>query len=242
MTSLKHIFFDLDGTLTPSRSRMLPEHQALFEQLCKVRDVIVVSGSQETQMRKQLPDTDFRGKYYMLTQSGNHAIDIDGTILWSEKFSPNQVEAIFTFIKVVHEEVNLPVRDENNLIENRGSQISYSLMGHDEELSIKQAFDPVGSRRKALLEKHHTEVQKLSDAGVEITVGGTTCLDIFLKGKNKGYHVPRLIDNKGWSRAESIYVGDALEPGRNDASVVGVITTHAVKDPFDTFEFIRSIL
>ncbi len=50
-----HIFFDLDDTLTPSRSPMKPEHIPLFLELCGKKDVIVISGAQESQMVQQLP-------------------------------------------------------------------------------------------------------------------------------------------------------------------------------------------
>jgi len=237
----KHIFFDLDDTLTPSRTPMTLEHTRLFVDLCNRRDVIVVSGAQESQMKKQLPP-DASGLYYILSQNGNHAIGKDATTLWKEGFSHKQVEAIMSFIQRIHDELRLEVKDENNLVENRGSQISYSLIGHDEDRAVKKAFDPGGPKRKAILAEHKTDVEQLRAEGIEVTVGGTTCLDIFLLGKNKGFHVPRLIEHEGWTKEESLYVGDALEPGRNDESVIGVIPTHQVKDPDDTFTFIQNNL
>jgi phosphomannomutase len=234
---LKHLFFDLDDTLTPSRTAMRSEHIPLFIELCKKKDVVVVSGAQESQMRKQIP-SEASGLYYLLTQNGNRAIAKDGTILWSEQFTPTQEEAIYAFIKTVHDELALNIKDENNLVEHRGSQISYSLIGHDEDRAVKKAFDPDAAKRKAILAAHKSNVDQLRELGVEITAGGTTCLDIFLLGKNKGFHVPRLIESQGWSKEDSLYVGDALAPGRNDESVIGVIPTHAVANPDETFYFI----
>ena len=40
----KHFFFDLDKTLTKSRSAMDAEHQDIFDRLCNTRDVVVVTG------------------------------------------------------------------------------------------------------------------------------------------------------------------------------------------------------
>lgn len=237
----KHVFFDLDDTLTPSRTMMKAEHVSLFLQLCSAKDAIVVSGAEESQIRKQLP-SEASGRYFVLSQNGNHAIGKDGAVLWSEAFSPEQVSEIYAFIKKIHDELALTVRNEDDLIENRGSQISYSLIGHNEERPIKKAFDPDGSKRKAILAAHAVDVEHLRSTGIEITVGGTTCLDIFLLGRNKGFHVPRLIGHEGWSKADSLYVGDALEPGRNDESVIGVVPTHAVENPDDTFRFIEQNL
>jgi phosphomannomutase len=237
----KHVFFDLDDTLTPSRTQMTAEHTRLFVELCNEKDVIVVSGAQESQMKKQLPP-EANGLYFILSQNGNHAISKDGKTIWSEGFSPEQVRAIDTFIKSIHDELALNVRDEKNLVEYRGSQISYSLIGHDEDREIKKGFDPRGARRKAILAAHAKDIEHLSSLGIEVTVGGTTCLDIYLLGKNKGFHIPRLIEQQEWSKEDSLYVGDALEQGRNDESVIGVIPTHAVKDPDDTFVFIKQML
>jgi phosphomannomutase len=237
----KHVFFDLDDTLTPSRTAMTPDHTQLFVGLCKQKDVIVVSGAEESQMKKQLP-LESAGLYFALSQNGNHATDKQGAVLWSEEFTPEQVGAIDGFIKTIHDGLALDVRDENDLVEYRGSQISYSLIGHNEAREIKKSFDPDGGKRKAILAGHSHDVERLRSLGIEITVGGTTCLDIFLLGKNKGFHIPRLIEHEGWSKEDSLYVGDALEKGRNDESVIGVIPTHAVKDPDDTFVFIKQML
>ena len=241
MPKPKHIFFDLDDTLTPSRTLMKAEHVPLFVGLCKEKDVVVVSGAQESQMKKQLPP-EATGLYFLLTQNGNRALAKDGSLLWSEQFTRAQETAIYAFIKKVHDEIGLLVRDENNLVEHRGSQISYSLIGHDEDRQTKRTFDPHATKRKEILAAHSEDVASLKSLGVEVTIGGTTCLDLFLLGKNKGFHVPRLIEYLGWKKEDSIYIGDALEPGRNDESMIGVIPTHAVKDPDETFSFIQSDL
>ncbi|MDR3571822.1 MAG: HAD-IIB family hydrolase [Candidatus Pacebacteria bacterium] len=237
----KHIFFDMDDTLTLSKSAMDVAHVPLFLELCASHDVIVVSGQDEQNIRRQIP-SEADGRYYLLTQNGNHAIDKNGTVMWYEEFSAQQKEAIMAFIKTVHDELALQVKDENDLVEDRGSQISYSLIGHHEEVAKKKAFDPKAEKRIQILREHAAEVDALKQLGVEISAGGTTCFDIILLGRNKGFNVARLIEHEGWKKDESLYVGDALEPGRNDESVIGVIATHAVKDHFDTFRFIKENL
>ena len=87
-----------------------------------------------------------------------------------------------------------------------------------------------------------SDVVHLNELGVDVVPGGTTCLDFFLRGKNKGYNVLRLIKKEGWLHEDCIYVGDALFPGGNDETVLGVIPTHAVKDPDETFAFVQSLL
>lgn len=213
-------------------------HVPIFQELCNSRDVIIVSGAQAKQMRAQLPEA----RYFLLTQNGNHAIDRDGMVLWSETFSSDQIQAIDAFIDKIRAELNLAVADPNDLVEYRGSQVSYSLIGHHAPLEEKKAFDPSAQMRTRILAEHAEDVGALLRAGVEITAGGTTCFDMYLAGRNKGYNVSRLIEREGWLKDESIYVGDAIEKGRNDESVIGVLPTRSVSGPQDTFDFIKEML
>lgn len=236
-----HIFFDLDGTLTRSRTLMDTSHQELFKQLCDTKDVIVVTGGQLSQIQKQIPPS-FDGRYFVLSQSGNHALAKDGTLLWSERFSPEQKAAILALIKIIHDEAKLPVRDENDLVEDRGSQISYSLIGHHEDTGAKEAFDPGAKKRLAILDRHAEDVARLRKIGADVRPGGTTTFDFTIAGKHKGFNITRLIDQKGWNKEDCLYLGDALFPGGNDETVIGIIPTHPVKDQNETFDFIKSNL
>lgn len=236
-----HVFFDLDNTLTRSRSLMTDAHQELFQKLCATRDVIVVTGGQVSQIQKQIPPA-FSSQYIALSQSGNHAVAKDGTVLWSEQFSPEQKAAILALCKTIHDEQKLVVKDENDLIEDRGSQISYSLIGHHEDTGKKEAFDPGAKKRLAILEAHKEGVLKLNQAGADVRPGGTTTFDFTIAGKTKGFNITRLIEREGWKKEDCLYIGDALFPGGNDETVIGVIPTHGVMDYNETFSFIKDNL
>ncbi|OGG50565.1 hypothetical protein A2763_04345 [Candidatus Kaiserbacteria bacterium RIFCSPHIGHO2_01_FULL_54_36] len=237
----KHVFFDLDGTLTRSRTLMPAPHQELFRELCKSKDVVVVTGGQISQIKNQIPPS-FDGEYFALSQSGNHAVAKNGNVLWSERFSNEQKEAILKFIRTVHDEVTLPVADENDLVEDRGSQISYSLIGHHEETGKKEVFDPGAKKRLAILDAHKEDVERLHAVGADVRPGGTTTFDFTIAGKHKGFNITRLLAHEGWRKEDCMYIGDALFRGGNDETAIGVIPTHAVKDPYETFDFIKSDL
>lgn len=238
---LKHFFFDLDKTLTRSRSLMAPEHAEIFRALCERYDVVVVTGGQLSQIETQIPEA-LHGRYHTLSQSGNHAISKDGTLLWKETFTEKQRAAVLDFIRIVHDEFHLRVKDENDLVEDRGSQISYSLIGHHEAIEKKEAFDPDVAKRLAILSKHSADVEKLRASGADVRTGGTTTFDFTLAGKHKGFNITRLIERMGWKKEDCIYVGDALFRGGNDETVIGVIPTKAVKDFHETFEYLSAIL
>src|SRR5581483_5360740 len=89
----KHVFFDLDNTLTPSRALMQTNHASLFERLCREREVVVVTGGEEAQIRKQIP-VDPHGNFFMLSQQGNFAVHKNGSPLWHETVTQQQEKAV----------------------------------------------------------------------------------------------------------------------------------------------------
>lgn len=116
-----------------------------------------------------------------------------------------------------------------------GAQISYSFVGHHADITLKKEFDPGGSKRREVLASHPPPV------GIEVRVGGTTCLDYFPYGLNKGFNVRKYASLRGWPMRECIYVGDALFPGGNDESVIGVMPTFPVQDPEETYGFLTTL-
>lgn len=240
-TMPKHFFFDLDNTLTPSKARILPEHVPIFERLCNAADVVVVSGHGENDIRDHLGHA-FDGLYHVLGQNGNRAVTKDGRVLWNRSLSKPQKDAVIAFTDKLRTHLNYPVKDERDIIDDRDSQIAYSLIGHHESPEKKNAFDPKHEIRLGLLKKFADDVEKLRQANIEVRSGGTTVLDFFELGKNKGYNVRLFIESMGWSSDDCIYLGDALFPGGNDETVIGVIPTQAVSGPDDTFRFIKEML
>jgi phosphomannomutase len=236
----KHVFFDLDKTLTASRSPMTPEHQEIFDKLLKKSDVIVVSGGNEEQIRRQTTPG-FVGRYYALAQSGNHAMDKSGATLWEESLTGEQETLIEQVIRVLEKEFP-PALHPATTIEHRGAQTSYSVTGFDAPIEAKYAFDPGDIKRNSALRAHPDEVAKLTANGIEVTPAGTSSFNFILAGKHKGFNITRFIKKMGWKSEDCIYVGDALFPGGNDETVIGVIPTHAIKDHEETFRFIKESL
>ncbi len=238
---LRHIFFDLDKTLTRARSVMQADHQEIFRALCAKKDVIVVTGGQESQIRTQIP-IEPTGLYYMLSQQGNYAVDKNGSLLWHEAVSKEQEQAVRNFVENLKQDLNVPVKDEGDLFENRGSQLAYSILGFHEDVDKKYEYDPDSSKRLALLSRHDQELNDLRTIGIEAMPAGTTTIDFILVGKHKGSNINRFLELKQWKKDDCVYVGDALFPGGNDESVIGIIPTHPIKNEGETFEFVKKDL
>jgi len=223
----QRLFFDLDNTLTRSRSPIEPAMRALLASLPE--DLIVVSGARAEQIQSQLDDL----PCYVLAQNGNHALR--GTHeLWRDTLSETETAEIMAHIASLPRVC--PVPDTGDLVEHRGAQISYSIYGHHAPIADKERADPDQAIRRALLMEH-----PLVSETVEVKIAGTTCLDYTRRGSTKGFNIARLSRHLGWDPATCLYFGDALFPGGNDESVVGVIATEAVHDPKDTYEKLTTL-
>lgn len=231
----------MDNTLTRSKSPIAPEHIPILKALCERADVVVVSGHGDDKIDEHL-SSDLHGLYYMLGQNGNQAVTRDGTVLWEHKLSDTQKQAAYDFAAKVRAHMPIVVKDDNDLLEDRGCQIAFSLIGHHEDKEKKEAFDPDHQIREKLLREMAADVEELVRGGIEVRSAGTTNFDMFAVGKNKGYNIHAFIEHMQWEAQDCLYIGDALYPGGNDETVIGTIPTHAVKDYRETYEYLAGIL
>lgn len=227
----KHIFFDLDGTLTKSRSLMDLDIRDSLMDLMIDKDVAVISGATKEQIKRQLmifAPSDF----YIMAQSGND-VEIKGEVVWQNFLSiVNVLEVLEHLSHLLYREYRHNFLKADRF-EARGSQVSYSFVGHNNDLKVKKKFDPDGSKRKKMLDR----TPLVSDF-LEVNIGGTTCLDYTLKGFNKRGNINRLIKENGWKKEDCLYVGDQLFEGGNDANVVGLIDTIQVENPDETYKLL----
>lgn len=216
----KHIFFDMDGTLTPSRQAIQPNMEELLTRLARMRDVVIVSGAQDDQMARQIPRGTFPA--IRLSQNGNVCMGSARCPRWRNELTWRQKMEVFLWIERFRP-YEIQVDSMDDLVEDRGCQVSYSLLGHHAPLEKKRAFDPDGGYRRDLLRDFPFDSRTVKHA-----IGGTTCIDFYLH--TKGENVGRLVAEMGWLPGDCLYVGDALFDGGNDATVKGVVETLQVRD------------
>ncbi len=229
----KHLFFDMDGTVTFTRSKITPHMRALLEKTLATATVGIISGSHNDQMAFQVDNL----PVIRMGQNGNHVIDpVDGE-LWYDTLTEAEKEEIYRHGALLREKFTHEVPDEEDLIEDRGSQISFSIYGHHADPATKKAFDGDFKKRTALL-----ATVPFTSKTLEVRMGGSTTFDYFRKGCNKGYNIDRLLKYKGWKPEDCIFFGDALFPGGNDETVIGVIETISVADEEDCYQKLQALL
>lgn len=241
----KLIVFDLDGTLAVSKSSIDEEMSKLLGALLGVAKVSIISGGNWPQFEKQvlsnLPSDDSRKNLFLLPTCGTkfYQYESDWTELYSEDFTKEEKEKIISSLKQVMASTGYK-EDKiwGDIIEDRGSQITFSGLGQQAPIEEKEKWDPDFSRRKKMKAVLDTLIPEFS-----VSLGGTTSIDITKPGIDKAYGIRKLKDTLGISIQEMIFIGDALFPGGNDhpATETGVVTIQ-VRDPQESKRVIEAII
>ena len=217
----KHIIFDLDDTLCESKQNLGMEmKKALMSLKDSGIDTLVISGQNKEQIERQLDGCPVT---YILAQSGNH------TPFWQTKFTASQTRTIYIHVNKVRELFPKYKSRIKEKLENRGSQVAFSFIGHNADPVLKREFDPDKKIRKQVLETCPFNPSN----GLIVKIAGTTCFDYTLIDGVKGKNIEKLLTHLGWNKDDCVYFGDALFPGGNDETVIGVIETVEVKNPED---------
>jgi len=241
----KLIVFDLDGTLAPSKSSLTPQTATLLHDLLDVIKVAVISGGAWEQFEKQLltdlPNNSRLENLSLLPTCGTKYFQYHGkwTELYSEDLTPEQISKIVNALEEASKKAGYQAKKVwGRVIEDRGSQVTFSALGQQAPLEEKEIWDTDFVKRKKITGILETLIPEFS-----IRMGGATSIDVTKPGIDKAYGIGKLRDTLNISIKEMVYIGDALFPGGNDypAEQAGVVSI-PVKGPDDTNVVIRSIL
>lgn len=235
--------FDLDNTLTDSRTALTHETAELLKALLAKSRVAVISGATFSQFEKQLLATlktiglpgDLLSRLYILPTSGAELFTYDRD--WKKQYSEGLSDADRAMVRAAFAHA-LGTALSKKLLDDRGSQITFSGLGKDAPLDQKAVWDFDQKKRKALVS---SVAPSLSD--FELRIGGTTSIDVTKKGIDKAFGVERLLAHLKLPVSAAAFVGDALYEGGNDEAVKKAgIETIASKGPEDTRRIIQEFL
>jgi phosphomannomutase len=241
----KLIVYDLDGTLAESKSSLDAEMAALLHDLLAVIKVAVISGGDWPQFEKQLlshlPQDERLGNLSLLPTCGTKFYQYSGDWkkLYEEDFTADQREKILSSFKKALASAGFKVEKTwGKVIEDRGSQITFSALGQQAPLDEKGKWDPDYAKRKKIKALLDTYIPEFS-----VRMGGATSIDITRPGIDKAYGIGKLRDVLGISLKEMIYIGDALFVGGNDypAEEAGVVSI-PIRDPRETKRVTETII
>ena len=239
------VIFDLDGTLAESKSPVDAGMAALLGRLLEIVDVAIISGGAWAQFEKQvlanLPDDDRLERLSLLPTCGTKFYRRNGSWqpLYSEDFAPAETTQIIAALdKALQASGFRAGKVWGELIEDRGSQITFSALGQQAPLSEKTKWDPELTKRRAIKSLLEPLIP-----GFSVQLGGSTSIDITRQGIDKGYGIAKLQETLGIAIEEMVFVGDALFPGGNDypAKQAGVVSIE-VRSPSETKPVIEAFI
>ena len=243
------IIFDLDGTLSPSKSLLTEGMADILRELLKEKIVAVISGASFNQFNTEFlsrlkADKTALSRLFILPTNGAalyHFENDNWTSKYVRKLSDEQKSKILTAFKDIlprHSELFPTNLIKGEQIEDVGNEITFSALGQQADIKDKMSWDPKQNKRRTIRD----ELQKLLP-DFSISIGGMTSINITEQGIDKAFGIREVCKATGIDIQESLYVGDAVYPDGNDApALLTGIPVQKVLYPSDTALFLRRLL
>jgi HAD superfamily hydrolase (TIGR01484 family) len=244
---LRLLAFDLDDTLAVSKSQIDPTMAQLLARLLDRVEVCVISGGRfeqfESQVLRHIAVTPAqRRKLHLMPTCGTRYYrwgDTDWEQVYAEDLAEADKQLIVDVLTAGAQELGLwEAEPWGDIIEDRGSQITFSALGQKAPPDAKYAWDPDGSKKARLREYAAARLPHL-----EVRSGGSTSIDVTRAGIDKAYGMTRLLDRLDLTTAEVLFVGDRLDEGGNDYPVRAMgVPCVAVHGWQETARFLTELL
>lgn len=248
MPPLRLVAFDLDDTLAPSKSPIDPRIGALLVDLAARVEVAIISGGQLAQFQAQVVDrlpaaaTAVRESIHLLPTCGTqyYRLSSDGVrTVYAHTLADDEKAQALTVVEDEARRLGYwEQRTWGPILEDRGSQITFSALGQQAPLDAKAAWDPSGHKKNTL---RQAVAERLP--GLEVRSGGSTSVDITHRGIDKAYGMRQLAEQAGIGLDDMLFVGDRLDPDGNDYPVLALgVRCQAVDGWEDTAEFLAGLI
>ncbi|MBL3687728.1 HAD-IIB family hydrolase [Leucobacter zeae] len=245
------VAFDLDDTLAQSKSPVAPRMLAVFARLLDATTVAVISGGNFEQFEAQLVarldgfagvDEAALERLHLLPTCGTrYERRANGawTTVYREHLSEPERDAALLALREEAERLGLWESEPwGEILEDRGSQVTFSALGQRAPVPVKQAWDPDGAKKNALRAAVQDRLPLL-----EVRSGGSTSVDITRRGIDKAYGMRKLAEHTGIPLDDMLFVGDRLDPDGNDYPVKAMgVACRAVDGWEDTADFLEDLL
>lgn len=215
--------FDLDDTLAVSKSRIDGRMAELLAQLLGVVDVCIISGGRFEQFDRQVLrhldlNAGLSDRLHLMPTCGTRYyrwLDEGWDQVYAEDLDQEVKDQIVAVLTEGAKDLGLwEPSPWGDIIEDRGSQITYSALGQLAPVGPKYSWDPEGEKKQRLRAYAAARLP-----GLEVRAGGSTSVDVTREGIDKAYGIGRLLEHLGVSREEVVFVGDRLDEGGNDYPV-----------------------
>tara|TARA_R110000772_G_scaffold99174_3_gene198901 strand:- start:21473 stop:22201 length:729 start_codon:yes stop_codon:yes gene_type:complete len=224
---MKYVF-DVDGTLTPSRSPMDPEFQEFFLDFVKNHEVYLVTGSDYPKTIEQIGEEICMNVNGVFSCAGNqmfirgeeHYRQFNFELLPSEKILLEDMLVKSPF---------MPKTGKH--IERRVGLINFSIVGRNATRDQRNAYVKYDTEHK---EREYIRLQILSNTRLDCSIAGETGIDIYPPGRDKG----QITEQIG---TDIVFFGDRCDAKGNDYPLAKLAEmVYNVKSWKDTFSILQS--
>ena len=246
------LVFDLDGTLIRTKSPMDAIMSKLLVRLLAVKKVAIIGGGQysvfqELFLRRFKCPKELLKKLFLFptTSTVFYKYKHGWKKIYALPLNKSDVSKIRKAFKDVFKEINYkhPEKTYGQLIENRGTQVSFSVYGQD----LVRVLGKKGVKMKERWLRNNFKT-KMKIAGLvakklpnfEVRAAGFTTIDVTKKGIDKAYGIRQIQKHLKIPISKMFFIGDAIFPGGNDYAVVRTgVDYMPVKNPEEAKKIIN---
>lgn len=244
----KLVVFDLDGTLTESKTPIDETMAGLIVQLLQKKVIAVISGGAFGQFEKQIIpmlrcSDELLKNLFLFPTTGTRFYrytDHSWEEVYADEMTPQERAKIKDAFEKAFRDINYhhPNQLFGEVIEDRGTQVTFSALGQEAPLDLKKKWRDTQDRRQEIvgaLKKYIPEF--------EIKIPGVTSIDVTRLGIDKAYGIRQMEKRLGITVNDMVFVGDALYEGGNDyAAKTAGVECIPVNGPTDTKQLIMDWL
>ncbi len=251
----KLIVFDMDGTISATKSPIDQEMSQLLIELLASHKVAIVSGAKYDIFKQQIiaylkaPKTIFKNLFlFPTTGTAFYRYNSGWKNIYKLQLSKAEKSKIMKTFDLVFKEIGYkhPKKVYGKVIEDRGSQVTFSALGQDVVAVLgkrgvkmkeewREKYTPLKLQIAKLMAKYIPEL--------EIRAAAFTSIDITKKGIDKSYSLQQMEKHLNVKIKDMLFIGDAIFPGGNDYAVTKTKVDYIkVKNPEDTKKIIKQIL
>ena len=242
--------FDVDGTLTPAKSKINAGFEKQFKNWSRTREVYIVSGGSFVRLIDQLGmgiveqmggifpcmGNIFYQKREQINENGYSEWDI----IYENKFvSPRNLKRSLNSI-VAKSDFSIKTGNHH---EERVGMMNFSIVGRNANKTERKSYEHWDAENR----ERRTIVQKLQEKypSLDFVIGGAVSIDIFNKGNDKAQVIPRYFA-EALEHNQIHFVGDRIPFPGNDYSLAEVLrehpngAAHEVESWKDTVELLKT--
>ena len=219
--------FDVDGTLTPAKSRMDKTFAKEFHEWQEDKLVYIVSGGSFPRIIEQLGSKVVENVQGVFACMGNvyykrREAEREWTLVYENKFKVLSRKVFFRDLTTIVNESSYHTKTGRHY-EERTGMVNLSVVGRNANQEQRSAYEEYD----AGLKEREKIVSKLAHRYPELdfVVGGAVSIDIFNRGNDKSQVVTRVLKNELEERRVKFFGDRTYFPG-NDYSLAEILRNH----------------